>query len=236
MRKFALLVLAVVFGWSSGVAAAPIEWTVASGGNGHSYEVVDNGMNWTSAKAYAESQGGYLATIRYEAEQDFILDFVVPDPPLGWGGALKLGGYQDTSAPDYSEPGGGWRWVTGEPWSYTNWSPVEPNDHGGAENFLTLHHVPANGNEYTWNDNSAGYGFPFIIEYGTPGEPVPEPSTALLLGVGLAGLGMKRRRARSHPGGYGHRGGAQGRQVAVGRGRPALESRLRCVSVWPVDD
>ena len=30
-----------------------------------------------------------------------------------------LGGYQDTSTPDYREPGGGWRWVTGEPWGYT---------------------------------------------------------------------------------------------------------------------
>ena len=58
MRKFALLVLVVVFGWSSGVAAAPIEWTVASGGNGHFYEVVDLGtaISWDDAKAAAEKK------------------------------------------------------------------------------------------------------------------------------------------------------------------------------------
>ena len=32
-----------------------------------------------------------------------------------------LGGYQQHPT---TEPGGGWAWVTGEPWVYTNWSPL----------------------------------------------------------------------------------------------------------------
>jgi hypothetical protein len=34
-----------------------------------------------------------------------------------WDGPW-IGGYQDSNA---SEPEGGWNWVTGEPWIYTNW-------------------------------------------------------------------------------------------------------------------
>jgi hypothetical protein len=39
-----------------------------------------------------------------------------------------MGAYQDRTAPDYSEPSGGCRWVTGEPWGYTDWFPGEPNN------------------------------------------------------------------------------------------------------------
>ena len=47
-----------------------------------------------------------------------------------------LGGFQDLTSPNYSEPSGGWTWVTGEPWSYTNWFPGEPNNTGGGEDYL----------------------------------------------------------------------------------------------------
>ena len=186
VRLFLAFGVLLVFGWSSGASAVPIQWTVAEGGNGHWYEVVSNGMNWTSAKAYAETRGGYLATVTSAEEHDFIVNNVVPDPILGWGGGLKLGGYQDTSSPSYSEPGGGWSWVTGEAWSYTNWTSGEPNNAGGAENFLTMHPVATGSSEYSWNDNSSGYDFPFII------ETVPEPSTALLVGIGLSALAVRR--------------------------------------------
>ena len=46
-----------------------------------------------------------------------------------------LGGRQNPSASDYSEPGGGYRWLTGEQLSgaYENWAPGEPNDAGAGE-------------------------------------------------------------------------------------------------------
>jgi hypothetical protein len=41
---------------------------------------------------------------------------------------MLLGGYQDRMSAEYSEPAGGWRWITGEPWNFTNWGSGEPND------------------------------------------------------------------------------------------------------------
>src|SRR5262249_27254398 len=52
------------------------------------------------------------------------------------GGTHWIGGYQDRGAPDYSEPAGGWRWVTGGKWDYTNWNGGEPNNYAGGEDFL----------------------------------------------------------------------------------------------------
>ena len=53
MRKSALWIgLFVVLGWSSGVGAVPIRWTVADGGNGHWYEFVNTGqsISWTDSR------------------------------------------------------------------------------------------------------------------------------------------------------------------------------------------
>ena len=44
---------------------------------------------------------------------------------LGGLGSCCLGGYQVAGS---GEPYGVWQWVTGEPWSFTDWAPQEPND------------------------------------------------------------------------------------------------------------
>src|SRR5947199_8078810 len=82
-----------------------------------------------------------------------------------------MGPYQDKTAPDYSEPGGGWRWVTGEPWGgYTHWYPRQPDNDGNVhdpdgENVLEFDAKLGN----LWND------FPvhlliggYIVEYEPP--------------------------------------------------------------------
>ena len=59
---------------SGGVAGAvPIQWTVASGGNGHWYEHVYIAMEWHPAKTFYESRShlglqGHLFTITSAAE------------------------------------------------------------------------------------------------------------------------------------------------------------------------
>ena len=194
MRKIVLAVVAMVFGWSSGGSAVPIQWTVAEGGNGHFYEAVDLGtaISWEAAKANAEAAGGYLATVTSAAEDSWITTNLLP-LVTGVGGGNRLGpwtgGYQDTGSPSFSEPSGGWTWVTGEPWSYTAWETGEPQDGAGppdSENYL---HYYVGGTLQGWNDNrSVAPGIDsYIIEV------IPEPSTALLLGLGLVGMATRGR-------------------------------------------
>jgi len=157
----------------------PVTWSTANAGNGHAYRAVfaPELMSWTEAKAMAESLGGHLVTLTSAAEASFVFS-VVARPEQWWtDGGPWLGGYQDTSAPDYSEPNGGWRWVTGEAWSYTNWGNGEPNNYGGGENYL--HYLDTGGSPVsTWNDQSNGRRQRgFIMEYS-----VPAPGAVALLG------------------------------------------------------
>jgi len=106
------------------------------------YTIIPGKFTWQQAKADAEARGGHLATITSQAEWTAI------GAQLHHSGSVPvcwIGGYQNTTAPDYSEPSGGWRWITGEPWSHTNWGSGEPSD-SGSEEFLMINPTG------TWND------------------------------------------------------------------------------------
>ena len=75
---------------------------------------------------------------------------------------VHLGGFQPEGS---REPGGGWRWVTDEPFMFTNWSSINPNnsEFGIPEAFLTFCSAAQNG---TWND-VRDFEQTYIIEYDT---------------------------------------------------------------------
>lgn len=168
--------------------AIPVQWSSAAGGNDHWYELVFvEGINWFNADAAATSSTylgmtGHLATITSAEENAFVFG-------LGVRRTIWLGGVQ---AVDGVEPDGGWGWVTGETWAYTNWAAVEPTDFGDEEYLAFDDFTDRNGTWNDWNGNNGASGY--VIEY----EParVPEPATLGLFGMGLFAFGLARRKAR----------------------------------------
>ncbi len=115
--------------WSAWLAVAVLTSSLAAQSarsapiafNGHSYEyVAAPGISSTGSEAYASSlelagAQGYLATPTTPEENAFVTSL----RPLILDTGAYLGGIQvDTSGGNAD----GWAWVTGEPWSYTNWA------------------------------------------------------------------------------------------------------------------
>lgn len=166
--------------------AALVEWSNASGGNGHSYEAVLSAtkVTWEEARDLAVSRGGHLVTLTSAAENAFVLSLVANQSAYwqnSYGGPW-LGAYQ----PNPNGPADlGWVWVTGEAWEYTNWLPGEPGDQGwqgGVESYLQFGNLSGRWNDFT-NEGNATYSY--IVEY-----PVPTPSGAIVL------LALNRRSRR----------------------------------------
>ena len=119
-RHIAGLIVSVC--WATSSYAGPIVQDV---GTGDFYERVDlNGVTWLDARDMAAAKShlglvGHLATITSQAETDFLLANL-PVTGLGQPTEFWLGGFQNTSSPSFSEPGGGWEWITAEALAYTN--------------------------------------------------------------------------------------------------------------------
>jgi len=166
--SIALIASALFAGVAGAQSFQPVEWKVSDGGNGHWYQVCERPGTFWQKEGWAESVGGHLATIQSQAENHMVKDLVTslnwsPDPCNA-----TLGGYQDRGSPSYSEPEGGWRWVTGEPFSFTEWAGGEPNNNFGVgEDFLEYWHFNCG---YGWNDGgdpSATMNSKFVVEWDT---------------------------------------------------------------------
>lgn len=103
--------------------------------NGHAYKYYPTGMLWEASYALCETMGGHLATITSAAENAVVQSIV--------GDYAYIGGMDEGSE-------GSWYWITGEPWSYSNWNQgwPEPNNGAGgaAQNVLAIHP------DGTWDD------------------------------------------------------------------------------------
>lgn len=163
-----------LFAYSANAAPLYFEST------GSYYDVVSGRLTWSNALTAAASMSylgrpGRLATITSQAENDFVVDNLLSPGQIHY--SYWLGGYQPAGSP---EPAGGWRWITDEPFSFTNWDPTNPSNSGPTppEDCLELYTAAANGK---WNDlawDAVSYSEGYIVEYA-----IPEPGVISLLGL-----------------------------------------------------
>jgi len=138
--------------------------------NGHQYSIYDYSISWPYAKELTERMGGHLVTITSKEENDTIAGLTASGKKDGyWLGASNT----DWSVATWNNYGTPWKWVTGEPYSYSNWASNEPN--GGGSNATKEHFAEIRksyGNK--WNDikttgvNTQG----FILEIDDDIQPV----------------------------------------------------------------
>jgi len=113
--------------------------SVTFGGHGYLLVITTSQISWDDARAAATAAGGHLATLTTQAESDFIEKLIADTPAAvsSAGDGPLLGGYQPSPG-GANEPAGGWVWVTGEPWAFTDWGPSQP-DNSPGENYLELY-------------------------------------------------------------------------------------------------
>ena len=132
----------------------------ASEFNGHYYYVYDLDAitTWEEAQEHCKSQGGYLATITSQEENEFVYSYLRSN--FDYESAYF--GFTDRNEE------GTWIWANGEKSSYTNWHPGEPNSENPNEDYAMYYFKYSDG---TWNDGDFGNrtvnsGRVFICEWG----------------------------------------------------------------------
>ena len=76
-----------------------------------------------------------------------------------------IGLYQNTSSPTFSEPSGGWEWVTGEPLIFTNWGSMAHALNPPNENYGEITNGGVwNDLQNTWTPGSNPIGLRHVLE------------------------------------------------------------------------
>jgi hypothetical protein len=129
------------------------EW-ILNPRNGHYYQIL-NPCAWRDCEQVAMAEGAHLVTINDEEEQSWLVQTF----PVGtyWIGFTDEGQEGD------------WRWVSGEPVTYVNWHPYEPNNLAGDENYGEMD-LGSNQwvNNGKWNDDNGITPQPAIVEKAEP--------------------------------------------------------------------
>jgi hypothetical protein len=112
---------------------------------GHTYFLSNSMALPEAAHATAVSLGGYLTTINSAAENAFI--------------SGMFSGYMWIGLTD-RDVEGQWKWITGEPVTYTTWAPGEPNNYLGNEDWAVINWGSSNWND--WFYTSSAY---YVVEF-----------------------------------------------------------------------
>jgi uncharacterized repeat protein (TIGR02543 family) len=134
----------------------------------HRYELYKP-LTWKEAKAFCEKKGGHLATVTSAVENAALSTLLESSNAAGiWIGATDEG------------TEGTWRWVTGEKFSYSNWTTGQPDNCSNAEHYACMWQ------DYSgkWNDTTNDTQNYFICDYepkAPAGSATPKPGTKLSL-------------------------------------------------------
>ena len=146
---------------------------------GHKYQYVERNFSWDEAEAWCAGQGGYLATIGSQYENDFIAGYL--------SGCGNKGAYIGISGTDGSD----FAWANGESLAFLNWAQRQPVMNGSTVYGRVL------AGAAQWSSGS-GEERPlgFLIEWG-PKAPLPDSdeksanSTAVIIIPGMGGSVLK---------------------------------------------
>jgi hypothetical protein len=139
---------------------------VVNPANHHTYLLLRQ-ANWTNSEARAVKLGGHLATVRNQAEEDWLVKTFG-----NYGGQQRLLwiGLSDRAAKFH------FTWSSGESVSYTAWAPREPNNAGHGEDYVAIYYARHKSGG-KWNDwgstNHDPIGLPMngVVEIITPETP-----------------------------------------------------------------
>ena len=73
--------------------------------NGSNYYLSSNSYTWIESNEISNSLNGHIVTINSQEENDFISN-------INYNNTVWIGLYQNTESILFSEPDGGWEWVT----------------------------------------------------------------------------------------------------------------------------
>ncbi len=142
---------------------------------GHTYRVVTTAAIWNTAKAKAESTGGYLVKITSSSENKAVFNYVMQESKTWKTHYLALDGggaeYVWIGATDEGSEGS-WRWTDGSALTYANWGyGGEPDNYNGSQNVagLGLESWPAGkgsmGRAGQWNDIKGWTKLYWVVEF-----------------------------------------------------------------------
>lgn len=127
---------------ATAVQARPLSPLIVNPNNHHSYLLLD-AATWKDSEAEAVALGGHLATIRNQAEEDWIFKTFSSyggDRHLLWIGLSDIAKKFHFS------------WSSGESVSYTAWARGEPNNAHDREDFVAIYYFQIRDQANKWND------------------------------------------------------------------------------------
>ena len=220
MKKFSFtsavlsltLGLGLGLGLSAPATAAPVQWTIANGGNDNWYELVSPGQGKISAskaKRLAESStylgvSGYLATITSATEQAFLNGLNAAYTAAASNAHRRpyvrawLGGTDAATE-------GTWEWpATGETFAYTNWANKANKKNADKKDYLAGWWRGDRWKDCRNKKRNCGVSS-YLVEYESAAaaaaasaaiSPVPVPASLPMIAAGLGLMAFVARRRK----------------------------------------